>query len=635
MGRAAFLARHPRAKAWASLAKATAEQRRLTLPGDLVLTPGKFTGKRALVLGSGVAGLTTAYELLAKNTGMDVTVLEASHRTGGRCLTLRTGDILGQDEDRELFQSKPGPTQTVRFKRPVGDRDPYLNAGPGRIPSSHERLLGYLKAFGVELEVYVIHSDSNLVQMNGLNGDEPIVYRQLDHNVRGWIAEMVHQNAEDLLLAQGVDVALAENLKSLMISFGELNLEGRYLPRSDDEGMDEGGSTRAGYNRLPGVDAGIIAPAIELSELLTSEFWNNVFQFYQPVNYLWQPTLFQPVGGMDRVQQAFAQQVAGLGGEIHLNSPVKHIGWDEDSKEFVVQVAQIGSAELKEYRADYCFSNIAIPFLSELLDDNLKNPLSGKGFDKAFKEALGVVHAAQFNKIPDPSQNGWVDRFLACTTKVGWQAKRELWQISTPKEGVGGTDQRDGSELGVVPIFGGISYTSHPIVQIWYPSSNVHDELGVLTGTYNYGQTAYDCGLLTISERLTLAREGAALFDRDFAAGLSDGVAIAWQNMPFIKGGWAQWHVVDEDERGNVIEGSTRSVDTFNVLTQGTGVASAGDPSSDPVFFIVGDQLSSLPGWQEGAIASALNALARLERPDLQVPLLRTLPDTRFIVEGV
>ncbi|MFF2902695.1 hypothetical protein [Streptomyces sp. NPDC057966] len=28
-------------------------------------------------------------------------------------------------------------------------------------------------------------------------------------------------------------------------------------------------------------------------------------RFYQPVDFLWQPTLFQPVGGMDQVQQAF------------------------------------------------------------------------------------------------------------------------------------------------------------------------------------------------------------------------------------------------------------------------------------------------------------------------------------------
>ncbi|WP_215611118.1 Cif family virulence factor [Leptothoe spongobia] len=57
--------------------------------------------------------------------------------------------------------------------------------------------------------------------------------------------------------------------------------------------------------------------------------------------------------------------------------------------------------------------------------------------------------------------------------------------------------------------------------------------------------------------------------------------------------------------------------------------------ASNPCFFIVGDQVSSLPGWQEGAIASALNAISRLARPDLTLPYLKSLPDTRLMVEGI
>ena len=53
------------------------------------------------------------------------------------------------------------------------------------------------------------------------------------------------------------------------------------------------------------------------------------------------------------------------------------------------------------------------------------------------------------------------------------------------------------------------------------------------------------------------------------------------------------------------------------------------------MFFVVGDQLSSLPGWQEGAIAAALNALTRMARPDLEIPHLEKLPDTRLLVEGI
>ena len=111
-------------------------------------------------------------------------------------------------------------------------------------------------------------------------------------------------------------------------------------------------------------------------------------------------------------------------------------------------------------------------------------------------------------------------------------------------------------------------------------------------------------------------------FGQAFGQGLQDGLAIAWQNMPHIKGGWAQWHSVDDP------------VTHFNHLAQGTGVT---DNQGTTVanFFVVGDQLSSLPGWQEGAIASALNALSRVAEPTLAITYLAELPDTRIIVEGV
>lgn len=128
---------------------------------------------------------------------------------------------------------------------------------------------------------------------------------------------------------------------------------------------------------------------------------------------------------------------------------------------------------------------------------------------------------------------------------------------------------------------------------------------------------------MKIEDRLDCARQGAALFDEEFAAGLDDGVAIARQNIPCIKGGWPQWHVVRD------------AVTHFNVLDQGTGIVGKDGVESDPVFFVIGDQISSLPGWQEGAIASALIALSRMERPDLETPHVKTLPDTRLMVEGV
>ena len=238
-GRQEYLAGNRTARGWAALDHALNQQKKVT-PGPITLKKGSLAGKRVVIIGSGVAGLTTAYELLAQESGAEVIVLEAKDRTGGRCLTLRTGDTFTEDRDSKLFGSKPGETQVVRFERPAGDTEPYLNAGPGRIPSSHKRLLGYLKRFGVEVEVYVMASGSNLTQMkDGALGGPPVVNRRLAHNTRGWIAEMVYQNADSLIESSAFDgpgggdetdrATRVTALRSLMVSFGNLNDHGRYV----------------------------------------------------------------------------------------------------------------------------------------------------------------------------------------------------------------------------------------------------------------------------------------------------------------------------------------------------------------------------------------------------------------------
>jgi monoamine oxidase len=626
-----FLKNNPKSSSFAKvahkeLARATRQQNIIT-DGAERLRPGQLENKEVIIIGSGVGGLTTAYELLAQKSGAKVTVLEAQNRTGGRCLSLRTGDTLIEDKNNELFDSEPGETQVVRFKRPVGDAEPYLNAGPGRIPSSHKRLLDYLKKFSVDIEVYVMNSESNLVQKDkSFNGNSQ-VYRRLDHNTRGWLAQMVFKNAEKLLRNMGIDSGVikerTEELKDLMVSFGELDAYGNYEVSAGPDGFEEG-KTRAGYKVLPGVDAGKVADALTLDELLESEFWKGT-KFYQPVDFLWQPTLFQPVGGMDQVQHAFAQQVAALGGNIHLNSPVKTIDWNEKTKKFKISVSLVGTTETKDYESDYCICNLAMPFLSKILSKNLLNN-ENFGLDTNFTSALNAVFTAQFEptKAPgyEPRKDGYVPKFLADTTKVGWQADRSLWQGSPIQDDLSVPD----SEVGVVPIFGGISWTDNEIQQIWYPSSAYQDEKGVLTGAYNFDITASKWGTLSVQERLDRARSDAKKFDKKFGEGLQDGLAIAWQNMPHIKGGWAYWQAVGD---------AKYATEQFNIITQGSSVRSKKGEETVPNFFIVGDQISSLPGWQEGAIASALNAITLMAKPGMKIRPLAYLPDTRLMVEGV
>ncbi|MFT5823749.1 MAG: monoamine oxidase [Crocinitomix sp.] len=625
-----FLENHPQASAFAALAKATEQQKMLTNPA-VKLARKQLKGKEVIIIGAGVGGLTTAYEILSQKSDAKVTVLEALNRTGGRCLSLRTGDTLIEDLDHKLFDSKPRKPQVVRFKRPTGDAEPYLNAGPGRIPSSHKRLLHYLKKFSVAVEIYVMNSDSNLVQKDGSFGGKPMVYRRLDHNTRGWLAQMVYSKAKELLENPDIKIKKkdlddrVEELQSLMISFGELDIDGKYIATAGTEGF-ENAKSRGGYSVLPGVAAGVVADVLSFDNLLESKFWEGT-GFYQPADFLWQPTLFQPVGGMDQVQHAFAQQVAALHGDILLNSPVKRIEWSESIKKFKVFVSQVGTDKLIKYEADYCICNLAMPFLKRIVSKELM--LNGKtGFEPRFKKALEAVFVAQFtpSKAPGykPRKDKYVPRFLADTTKVGWQANRHLWQGSPISSR---TMSVKNSEIGVVPIFGGISRTDNEITQIWYPSTAYQDEKGVLTGAYNFDKTAHDWGKLTVRKRLAKAKKDAIKFNEKFGKGLDDGLSIAWQNMPHIKGGWAYWQAVGD---------AKYAAEQFNAVTQGTGIYdSKTGETSDPCFFIVGDQVSSLPGWQEGAIASAINAISRMAKPDMEITYLTDLPDTRLMVQGI
>ena len=141
-----------------------------------VLTGGG--GKKIVVLGAGVAGMTAGYEL--SKAGYDVTILEARSFAGGRCQTARKGFKL-----TELG----GETQTCDF-----DDGLYINHGPWRIPYHHQSTLHYTKEFNVPLEIFVNDNDNSYVMYDKgkgpLNG-KPIRRGQVAADVRGGAAEIL------------------------------------------------------------------------------------------------------------------------------------------------------------------------------------------------------------------------------------------------------------------------------------------------------------------------------------------------------------------------------------------------------------------------------------------------------------
>ena len=118
--------------------------------------PGSGKGVKVAVLGGGIGGLVTAYEL--KKLGYDVTLLEARDRPGGRNWTGRNGTKV---------EFVDGTTQTINW-----EEGNYQNLGPARLPSTHWTMLGYCRELGVPLEVEINTSRSTLLQNDKARSEE-------------------------------------------------------------------------------------------------------------------------------------------------------------------------------------------------------------------------------------------------------------------------------------------------------------------------------------------------------------------------------------------------------------------------------------------------------------------------------
>ncbi len=505
------------------------------------LPPNSGSGKSVVILGAGIAGLTAAYEL--KNANYTVTVLEAQPRVGGRNHTVRRGDVL---------EEITGTKQLCRF-----DEGLYLNAGPGRLPYHHTAVLEYCRILPVPVEVYVMMTRANLFQSPTGFAGQPTPNRRIANDTRGWISDLLAKAINKGALDDQLRPADKEALLDLLTVFGDVDAE---------QGYAYEGSSRSGYEIEPQIEpCAVIEPKLSLHDLLSANFWNH--RFYQSEEYEWQPTLFEPVGGMDGLVKGFEGYVGKL---VHRERVVTAVRTYDDRVE-VEHRGPDGATEMT--KADWCISTIPLPILSKI-DNN---------FDDDYRIAVGCVK-------------------FAATCKVGWQSNRRFWE-------------RDEQ------IYGGISYINHNITQMWYPSHGYLGEKGVLTGAYNYDCNAKAMGDLGLSERLDLALEGAKRLHPRFAEFVPKelGLSIAWQNVPHQLGGWAD----DIDCNSPLYKRLLRP---------------------DRRFWVAGDQVSQVSGWQEGAVRSAwyvierINQPALLERPPVAPKLAaprRAAPGTRRRTRGL
>src|ERR1700744_4296949 len=250
---------------------------------------GAPSGTKVLVLGAGIAGLVSAYEL--RKAGYQVQVLEYNTRAGGRNWTLRGGD---------RYTELGGATQECRF-----DPGLYINPGPWRLPYHHRGMLSYCKRLGVALEPFVQINHNAYLHSSKAFGGKPQRLRSVQADYTGHVAELLAKATRTHALDADVtaeDQALL--LDSLQMS-GALDRDYRYL-------KGPGSSDRRGYDKDPG--GGLSAKPVyseptALGDVLKSGLWAGLsFGDW----YDMQTTMFQPVGGMGMVGQAFGKELGSL-----------------------------------------------------------------------------------------------------------------------------------------------------------------------------------------------------------------------------------------------------------------------------------------------------------------------------------
>ncbi len=302
-----------------------------TPPLQLARAPA--SAPSVVILGGGMAGLVSAWEL--SEAGYSATVLEARERPGGRNWSLRGGTKIEMTD---------GSTQTCGFSE--GE---YMNAGPARLPSYHQGVLGYCRKFGVPLETEVNQSRSAKVVNPGANGGKPIRVGQLMGDSRGHISELLAKAVNKGSLDDELGGVDRDRMVAFLRQFGD-------LPKD----LSFKGTERSGFATPPGAfdQKGVPVAPLSMKALMDEDLWVSVL-FDELIE--WQATMMQPVGGMDRIPYAFAQR---LGSKVRYGCEVTELRKTDDGVRVGYTDAKSGEQAMIE--ADYAICTMPLNIMAEM-----------------------------------------------------------------------------------------------------------------------------------------------------------------------------------------------------------------------------------------------------------------------------
>ena len=403
--------------------------------------------RRSLILGAGLAGMTAAYEL--RRAGYKVQVLEYNARAGGRNWTVRGGDVYvelgGARQDCQL-RRRPIPQS-----RAVAHSAPPLRPA-GLLPPLRRRARA----------VRAAQSQRLFPRDPTAFGGAPQRIREIKADFSGGVAELLAKATRKGALDDAVTKEDREILLEALRELGGLDATTAIAPGRSPPSF-------AATQRPPG--GGLSArpedsEPIGLDDILTSRLWAALRSF---LTYDFQTTMFQPVGGMGRIGEAF-------GARTRRCHPLQR----QSRRDRAGRARRRGAVRGRGRRAG-----------------------------ERARRLVRLHAAAQSSSAACRSQVGAPMREAICAlpyapaVKVGLQFSRRFWE----------EDEH---------IYGGISYTDQPIRQIAYPNHGFNaGGKGVLLGAYLFGGanayefTAMSAGGARAESRVEQGAAGASAISRD------------------------------------------------------------------------------------------------------------------------
>ena len=141
-------------------------------------------------------------------------------------------------------------------------------------------------------------------------------------------------------------------------------------------------------------------------------------------------------------------------------------------------------------------------------------------------------------------------------------------------------------------IYGGQSFTNIPQIGILgYPDSGYHTQKGVMLGYYNFDQDAAEVSALSLADRAELALTYGEKIHPTYRQDFESSFSVAWHRMPYSLGAWPNYWTTDN------------RAEYFARLQE-----------PDGRIYLVGEHLSYVNAWMEGAFQAAWMQIEKLHQ---------------------